>query len=96
ETHSGQVMEANITYRHLKFQLINVYTPPNIEERTRFFNNWSPRINEEGITILAGDFNTNLDPYGNRISRSPPSNDPTRKLFSDLIAEYIDTALATA
>ncbi|CAG8777732.1 12097_t:CDS:2, partial [Gigaspora rosea] len=51
---------------------------------------------EGGITILAGDFNTNLDPHRNRISRSPPSNDPTRKLFSDLTAEYIDTALATA
>ncbi|RIB07978.1 hypothetical protein C2G38_2212870 [Gigaspora rosea] len=28
--------------------------------------------NKGGITILAGDFNTKLDPHGNRISRSPP------------------------
>ncbi|CAG8762028.1 25501_t:CDS:2, partial [Gigaspora rosea] len=96
ETHSGRVTEANITYKHLKFQVINVYAPLNIGKKTSFFNNWFPRIDKGGITILARDFNTNLDPHGNRISRSPPLNDPTRKLFSDLTAEYIDIALATA
>ncbi|CAG8828196.1 25814_t:CDS:1, partial [Gigaspora rosea] len=50
-------------------------------ERTRFFNNWSPKLDKGGITILASNFNTNLDPHGNRISQS---NDPTRKLLLDL------------
>ncbi|CAG8737587.1 13234_t:CDS:2, partial [Gigaspora rosea] len=55
-----------------------------------------PVVDEGGITILAGNFNTNLDPYGNRISQSSPSSDPTRKLLLDLTTEYIDTALAIA
>ncbi|CAG8452602.1 12923_t:CDS:1, partial [Cetraspora pellucida] len=49
-----------------------------------FFNNWAIIIDERCINILAGDFNTNLNPQTNQISNSPPTCDPTREILRRL------------
>ena len=38
-SHNGRVTIAELIYKKLPFKLTNVYAPPNIEDRTSFFNN---------------------------------------------------------
>src|SRR5690242_12205477 len=96
ESHNGRVITTEFIHKQQPFQLINVYAPPNIEDRVRFFNSWAPQIEERKINILAGDFNTNLDPQRNRISQASITNDSTRELLKKLTTEYIDSATIVA
>src|SRR5690242_17530375 len=96
ESHNGRVITAEFTYNQQPFRLINVYAPPNVEDRSKFFNSWAPQVEEDKINILAGDFNTNLDPLKNRISQAAITNDPTRELLKRLTSEYMDSATIVA
>ncbi|CAG8571675.1 10922_t:CDS:2, partial [Cetraspora pellucida] len=84
--------EDELIYKQQFFKFTNVYAPPNIEDRTIFFNNWASQVDERCINILAGDFNTNLNSQTNRISDSPPTSDPMRETFRRLTSEFIDIA----
>ncbi|CAG8774887.1 14438_t:CDS:2, partial [Gigaspora rosea] len=85
EDSNGRIISTVFTYKHRMYQVMNVYAPPCIEERSRFFNNWVPEISDNRINILAGDFNVNIDPTVNRISQAPPHNDATVRKLKDLI-----------
>ncbi|CAG8691116.1 15892_t:CDS:1, partial [Gigaspora rosea] len=77
ESYNGRVLSARFNFKRHSYMITNVYAPPNIEDRVTFFNSWSPQIDEEAINIIARDFNVNLNPYENRISRAEPYNDPS-------------------
>ena len=94
-SYNRRVIVAELIYKKHPFKLTNVYAPPNIEDRTSFFNNWALQIDERCINILAGDFNTNLNPQTNRISHAPPTSDPTRTMLSNLTVKFMDTASIT-
>ncbi|CAG8786417.1 12644_t:CDS:2, partial [Dentiscutata erythropus] len=59
------------------FKITNVYAPLNMKDRTAFFENWISPFDEDKINIIAGDFNTNLDPTINRISQANGQNNPS-------------------
>ncbi|CAG8754521.1 22733_t:CDS:2, partial [Gigaspora rosea] len=91
----GRVMEAEFLYKDQNFHIINVYAPPNIQERTKFFDNWAPSLKEGTINILAGDFNTNINPEVNHISHSAFQNDPSRQQLRELTKDFIDASEMT-
>src|SRR5260363_48505 len=61
-SHNGRVIKANFQLKHLTFQATNVYAPPNIMDKRNFLEEWAPSIDINAINIVAGDFNTNLNP----------------------------------
>ncbi|CAG8815026.1 14063_t:CDS:1, partial [Racocetra fulgida] len=60
--------------------------------RQEFLEVWTPSINTNAINIVAGDFNTNLNPSDNRISQSQSHYDPTRNKLQELMEGFTDTA----
>ncbi|CAG8519015.1 32774_t:CDS:2 [Gigaspora margarita] len=61
ESFNGRVINASCTYGLSVFQIVNVYAPPTMQERSAFFKSWSPQIKESKINIIGGDFNLNID-----------------------------------
>ena len=90
-SYGGRIISLNISYKNLLFQITNVYAPPNTKDRNDFFEKWSPHLDKDKINIIAGDFNTNLDPITNRISQAPAQNDPTRAQLKRLTNNFIDS-----
>jgi exonuclease III len=89
---NGRVIITNFGYKNLSFQLSNIYAPPSQNERILFFNNWAPRIKENMINIIAGDFNTNLYPERDRTSEAPFQQDSTRTQLRDLTKNFLDSS----
>ncbi|CAG8544062.1 4919_t:CDS:2 [Gigaspora rosea] len=89
---NGRILETQFLFRQHQFRIMNVYAPPTIEERMRFFSAWSLTKKEDAINIIAGDFNTNITDI-NRISQAPSHNDPTRQKLEMLMEGMIDTAI---
>ncbi|CAG8622734.1 17514_t:CDS:2, partial [Gigaspora rosea] len=74
-------------------KITNIYVPSKSEDRVCFFGNWTPPIAEKRICIIAGDFNTNLDPQNDRISNAPVQPDHSKDLVQTLLADYTNTVL---
>src|SRR5260364_158463 len=91
-SHNGRVITVNFQLKHKTFQVTNVYAPPSIPERREFLETWAPSIKNNVINIVAGDFNTNLNPTENRISQSQSHHDPTKNKLAELMEGFTDTA----
>src|SRR6185437_2500443 len=91
-SNNGRVIKANFQLKHLTVQATNVYATPNIVERSNFLEEWAPSIDINAINIVAGDFNTNLNPIVDRISQSQSHYDPTRNKLAELMEGFTDTA----
>jgi len=96
ESHQGRVLCTEFYYRKRLFRVINVYAPPALDERIRFFGTWLIQRNTNAVNIVAGDFNVNLDPNINRISHVPPHNDPSREKLKELTCGMVDTVVAAS
>jgi len=81
-----RVITLKCTFQGRQYNIENVYAPPNIEDRAAFFNDWTPNIKDEGINIIAGDINTNLEPEVNRISQAAPQRDPSQNILRHKVA----------
>jgi len=88
----GRVIEAEFRHKGQEFHITNVYAPPNLPDRTKFFERWEPSIKRGSINIITGDFNTNLNPESNRISQSAYQQDPSRKQLLELTKDFIDAS----
>ncbi|CAG8650573.1 136_t:CDS:2, partial [Gigaspora rosea] len=82
ESQDGHIITVNAEIKQQPFQITNIYALPKSEDRVRFFENWTPPVAEGRICIIAGDFNTNLDPQNDRISSAPAQPDRLRNLSS--------------
>ncbi|CAG8680749.1 10511_t:CDS:2, partial [Dentiscutata erythropus] len=91
-SHEGRVITADILYKKHLFKITNVYASPNMKDMTTFFKNWIPSFDEDKINIIAGDFNTNLDPTINRISQANAQNDSSRLKLKRLLNNFLDSA----
>ncbi|CAG8599033.1 25109_t:CDS:2 [Dentiscutata erythropus] len=87
-----RVITADILYKKHLLKITNVYAPPNMKDRTAFFENWIPPFDKDKINIIAGDFNTNLDPTINRISQANIQNDLSRLKLKRLLNNLLDSA----
>ena len=88
----GRVIEAEFRHKGQEFHITNIYAPPNLPDRTKFFERWEPSIKRGPINIITGDFNTNLNPESNRISQSAYQQDPSRKQLLELTKDFIDAS----
>src|SRR5437016_617839 len=66
-----------------------------MSNRIAFFDSWAPQIKENTVNILAGDFNTNLNPEINRISQAIAQSDPSRNQLLELTKNFTNTAEIT-
>ncbi|CAG8492166.1 9196_t:CDS:2 [Gigaspora rosea] len=76
-----------LTPRRITYKIINVYAPLSLSEKEMFFQSWTPQREASLVCIIAGDFNTNIQPEHNRISQAVPQNDSTRKMLIEKTAE---------
>src|SRR5690349_12260006 len=91
-----RVISTCFLHENTAFHITNIYAPPNVMDRVTFFNNFSVSKKHSKINIIAGDFNTNLNPDINRISQANRQNDPSKNLLEDITKEYIDSAVFSA
>ena len=57
----GRILNAIINHNKQKYQIINIYSPNNPQERPQFFSNITRHIQPNMGDILGGDFNMVLD-----------------------------------
>ena len=89
----GRIIIAETEIKQQPYTLTNVYAPPNQSDRIKFLRDWTPESPEGNISIIAGDFNTNLEPQINRISQAAAQNDPSREILRNCLSGYTDLAL---
>src|SRR5690349_15944245 len=89
---NNRAISTNFKYKELTFQVSNIYAPPSPGDRKLFFEKWIPQIKENAINIIGGDFNTNLYPERDRISKAAPQRDTTKEQLQELTKNFLESS----
>ena len=69
----GRILSLNFLFENRHFQLLNIYGPTKVSNKTRFYKNLKKYINAKTNLILGGDFNMVEDLHLDR-KKSTPNN----------------------
>ena len=85
----GRVLNAIINHNKQKYQIINIYSPNNPQERPQFFSNITRHIQPNIPLILGGDFNMVLDSSMDREGGTPsPTHNSGSIELTNILNEY--------